>query len=226
MFRAKLYVDLECDCVLSEVTSRWDTTFTVAKEEVIDDEYIRFIVDAGDRVADFEAAFEAADEVTELERVDGTRLVLTKRSCGALPIIRRNHGMLHGWDKVNGNQRVFEVVVFRRKDLRGIIEDLREIGSVELGQLTPYERPDSLISDRQAEVLEAALAAGYFEWPRETDADTLAEEVGISRATLLEHLRKAERALLEDSLSKTGRSDGTTPNERGFLLGAATDGGR
>ncbi|MFB6268782.1 MAG: helix-turn-helix domain-containing protein [Halobacterium sp.] len=225
MFRAKLFVDLDCDCVLSEVTSRWDTTVTVTKEEVIDDEYIRFVVDAGERVAEFQAAFEAAEEVTDLERVDGTRLVLTKRSCGALPVIRANHGMLDGWDKVNGNQRVFEIVVFRRDDLRAIVDELGELGTVELGRLTPYERPDSLLSDRQAEVLEAALAAGYFEWPRETDADELAAELDITRATLLEHLRKAERTLLEDSLSKTARSNGTTPNERGFLLGAATDGG-
>lgn len=77
MLRAKLYVDLDCDCVLSDVTSRWGATFTVTKEEVIDDEYIRFVLDAGDHVSEFRAAFEAAEEVTDVEHVDGTRLLLT-----------------------------------------------------------------------------------------------------------------------------------------------------
>lgn len=224
MLRAKLYVDLDCDCVLSDVTSRWDTTFTVTKEEVIDDEYIRFVLDAGDHASELRAAFEAAEEVTDVEHVDDTRLLLTKRSCGALPVIRRNHGMVHGWDKVNGTKRVFEVVVFRREDLRGIIADLAAVGAVELGRLTAYERPDALVSERQAEVLEAALAAGYYEWPRETSAESLAADLDVTRATLLEHLRKAERALLEDALSRSERSRATTPNERGFLLDAATDG--
>lgn len=225
MFRAKLYVDIDCDCVLSEVTGRWDESFGVTREEVIDDEYITFVVDAGGRLPAFREAFEAAEEVTEVERVDDDRLVLTKRSCGALPVIRDNHGMLHGWDKVNGNQRVFEVVVFRRADLRAIVDELDELGSVSLGQLTPYRRPETPLSDRQAEVLEAALAAGYYDWPRETDAETLAAELGVSHPTLLEHLRKAERRLLAAALS---RGDGrtTTPSERGFLLDAGPEDGR
>lgn len=226
MYRAKIYLTLSCDCVLSQVTDRWNVTFPVTNEEVIDDELIRFVIDAGERLPEMVAAFERSEEIIEMNRTDGSRLVVTKRSCGALPVIRGNHGMLQGWDRVNGDQRVFEVVVFRQEDLRDIVEELRELGSVTLGQLTPYLEPDTLLSERQSEVVTAALRAGYYDWPRETDAETLAATLDISHATFLEHLRKAERQLLTDAITRGGRSHGPAPDEAAFMLGAETDGGR
>lgn len=226
MYRAKIYLTLDCDCALSSVTDRWNVTFPVTSEEVIDDEYIRFVIDAGERLPEMIAAFERSEEITELNRTDGTRLVVTKRSCGALPVIRGNHGMLQGWDRVNGDQRVFEMVVFRREDLRDIVAELGELGSVRLGRLTPYLEPDTLLSERQSEVVTAALRGGYYEWPRETDAETLAADLGITHSTFLEHLRKAERQLLSDAISRGGRSHAPAPDEAAFMLGAETDGGR
>jgi predicted DNA binding protein len=225
MYRAKIYFSLDADCVLSEVTARWNVTFPVTNEEVIDDDIIRFVIDARDRVEELFAAFDRSSEIIDLERADGNRLIVTKRACGALPVIRGNHGMLQGWDRVNGDQRVFEVVVFRREDLRGIVAELDALGTVRLGRLTPYLQPDTLLSERQSEVVTAALAAGYYEWPRETDAETLAEELGITHSTFLEHLRKAERQLLSDAISRGGRSQDPAPDEAAFMLGAETDGG-
>lgn len=225
MYRAKIYLTLNCDCVLSTVTERWNVTFPVTNEEVIDDEVIRFVIDGGDRLPEMVAAFEQSDEIIEMSRTDGTRLVVTKRSCGALPVIRGNHGMLQGWDRVNGDQRVFEVVVFRQEDLRNIVTELQELGTVKLGQLTPYLEPDTLLSERQSEVITAALRAGYYEWPRETDAETLAATLDISHSTFLEHLRKAERQLLTDAITRGGRTQSPAPDEAAFMLGAETDGG-
>jgi PAS domain-containing protein len=53
------------------------------------------------------------------------------------------------------------------------------------------------MTDRQREVLEAAYRAGYFEWPRESSADEVAESLDIAPATLHGHLRKAEDRLVE-----------------------------
>lgn len=225
MYRAKIYFTLDCDCILSEVTDRWNVSFPVTNEEVLDDEVIRFVIDAGVYVTEITEAFARSEEIIEVDRTGGSRLVVTKRSCGALPVIRGNHGMLQGWDRVNGDQRVFEVVVFRQDDLRDIVEGLRDIGSVRLGQLTPYLEPDTLLSERQSEVITAALRAGYFEWPRETDAETLAAELDITHSTFLEHLRKAEKQLLRDAITRGGRSHDPSPDEAAFMLDARTDGG-
>ncbi|MFD1644088.1 helix-turn-helix domain-containing protein [Haloarchaeobius litoreus] len=214
MYRAKLYIDIQTECVLSEVTNRWNTSFTVKHEEVLDDEHIAFVLDAGERVDEFMAAFEASDQVPEVERVDDTHIQLTKRSCGALPIIRKNHGMMQWWDRVSGSQRTFDIVVFRRDDLRNIVSELREIGSVELARLTPYRAPEAMLSDRQAEVVGLAIEEGYYEWPRETDAETLAAALDITHSTFLEHLRKAESRLLRSALDAGGRPGGPPPVER------------
>ena len=52
------------------------------------------------------------------------------------------------------------------------------------------------LTERQREALEAAYRAGYFEWPRDSDAEEVAEALDISSPTLHSHLRKAERSLL------------------------------
>lgn len=55
---------------------------------------------------------------------------------------------------------------------------------------------DDRLTERQREVFETARQQGYYEWPRGTTADALADEIGIAKATVLEHLRKAEAKLL------------------------------
>ncbi|MFC6974373.1 helix-turn-helix domain-containing protein [Halomicroarcula sp. GCM10025709] len=52
------------------------------------------------------------------------------------------------------------------------------------------------ITERQGEVLRHALDVGYFERPRETNATELAEHFGLSRATVSQHLRSAQRKVL------------------------------
>ncbi|WP_082224604.1 bacterio-opsin activator domain-containing protein [Halolamina rubra] len=52
------------------------------------------------------------------------------------------------------------------------------------------------LTDRQHRALATAIAAGYFEWPRETDGDELAESFGVARSTFHQHLRAALRKLL------------------------------
>ena len=52
------------------------------------------------------------------------------------------------------------------------------------------------LTDRQHAVLETAYQAGYFEWPRETAGEELADAFDVAKPTLHEHLRAAERKLL------------------------------
>jgi PAS domain S-box-containing protein len=54
------------------------------------------------------------------------------------------------------------------------------------------------LTDRQRQALEAAYHAGYFEWPRESSAEDVAELLDISRPTLQAHIRKAEQELLTE----------------------------
>ena len=54
----------------------------------------------------------------------------------------------------------------------------------------------SSLTDKQRAALRAAYFAGYFDWPRGSTAEEVAESMGVSSPTLHNHLRKAERKLL------------------------------
>ena len=61
---------------------------------------------------------------------------------------------------------------------------------------TGNHSPSTKLSERQREVFKLAQRRGYYSWPRKTSASELADEINISKTTLLEHLRKAEVKLL------------------------------
>jgi hypothetical protein len=70
------------------------------------------------------------------------------------------------------------------------------ITSSDAGQSTHEKRLDTLTA-AQREAFEHAREVGYYEWPRGTSTRDLADDLGISKTTLLEHLRKAESKLLD-----------------------------
>ena len=55
----------------------------------------------------------------------------------------------------------------------------------------------SFLTERQKEILITAKSKGYYDNPRRISSKTLAQEFGISTSTLLEHLRKVEKKLIE-----------------------------
>jgi predicted DNA binding protein/DNA-binding response OmpR family regulator len=59
------------------------------------------------------------------------------------------------------------------------------------------------LTERQQTALETAFSAGYYEWPRNSTAEEVAESMGISAPTLHEHLRAGERKLLEAFVDET-----------------------
>lgn len=64
--------------------------------------------------------------------------------------------------------------------------------------------PDSLLmslSESQRKTITEAYSSGYFDFPRKTNSKKLAKSLGISKPTLSEHLRKAEKNLLAQILS-------------------------
>nr|WP_303647623.1 bacterio-opsin activator domain-containing protein [Haloarchaeobius sp. HME9146] len=94
--------------------------------------------------------------------------------------------------------------------IRSIIESFEDLYQrVDMRAKREQQRPERRIAelrsaledeltDRQREAIETALYAGYFEWPRQSDAEDIAAALGISSPTFHEHLRTAEQKLLTD----------------------------
>jgi methylated-DNA-[protein]-cysteine S-methyltransferase len=77
-------------------------------------------------------------------------------------------------------------------------------------------------SPRQREVLQRAIASGYYEVPRRANVRTIARSLGIARSTAEEHLRSAESSLVRAvaPLVEVGASEsaGRIPSPRAAEL--------
>ena len=55
-----------------------------------------------------------------------------------------------------------------------------------------------MITSRQEEVLETAVDLGYYSEPRQASLKEIADAMGISSATVGEHLRKVEERVFSE----------------------------
>lgn len=209
MFTATIHFTQHRECILRQLTADADRPLPIEIEEVRNGS-VTFVIRAGEYAERFQRELEAAEQVEHVDRLDADHLLVTKPSCGAYSAIYQNHGTLRRSNTVHGQQREYNVLVFRREDLKDIIDDLEEFGTVTLGKLEQFSATsESPLTQRQQEVAGEALARGYYEWPRKINNEDLAETLDISRATLHEHLRKAERKLLSAALDdELRRADG------------------
>jgi len=212
MFQAEIHLQQHKDCVLTRIAADFETDVQI---EELHDELVTFVITFHGDVREVPDALADSDQVKHVERLGDGNFLVTKASCGAYSAIDQNHGIIRRRNFIGANRRVYTVLFFRREDLRAMIEDFREVGTVTLGKLSQFDDSGVRLTDRQREVIERALEAGYFEWPREVTTEELAAQLDITRATLLEHLRKAESKLLTDALDSAsaagGQPDPTEP---------------
>lgn len=77
--------------------------------------------------------------------------------------------------------------------------------TVVLDRKSPYtpkqERVQTQLTQKQQSILQVAIERGYYEIPRGVSCAELGEEFGLTGATVGEHLRKAERAIMQEFIS-------------------------
>jgi predicted DNA binding protein len=102
----------------------------------------------------------------------------------------------------------FPVTVERGRyifDLTGTRDELDDLQTVldrsplsyELESLVSRTDSESLLTDRQREVLETAVREGYFTVPRECTLAELADTLGIDKSTASTTLRRGQQRLVE-----------------------------
>jgi len=146
-------------------------------------------------------------------RVSGASVVLSLIDTGAnVESMRVDEGQGH-----------VTATVAPEADVRTVAETIQEaFGDVDLVAKREVERDfqstedfrqslENRLTDRQYSVLEAAYAAGYFAWPRESTAKEIADSLDLAPPTLHEHLRGAKIELIEAFFQETGKLD---ENER------------
>jgi len=95
-------------------------------------------------------------------------------------------------------------------DARGIVELLKgRYPDTELVAYRERERPpttkgefiselEDRLTERQLTAIQTAYLGGFYEWNREISGDELANSMGVARSTFHQHLRAAERKLVEE----------------------------
>jgi predicted DNA binding protein len=73
--------------------------------------------------------------------------------------------------------------------------------SYELLSLVGHEENDDLLTDRQREVLAAAVQQGYFEVPRSCTLAEVADGLGIDKSTASTVLRRGQGRLVRQYLT-------------------------
>lgn len=90
--------------------------------------------------------------------------------------------------------------------VRRAIERVPDGVRLELEQLSDYDPElrelSSLLTERQQEILDAAVEVGYYEVPRRATHDDIARSLDLSTTTVGEHLRKIEARLLSELASR------------------------
>lgn len=84
--------------------------------------------------------------------------------------------------------------------LRRVLDGTEELVDTELERTGQYQlesrRLRSVLTDRQREILIAAVEQGYYTVPRQASIREIADDVDLSVATVVEHLQKIEARIL------------------------------
>ena len=84
-----------------------------------------------------------------------------------------------------------------RERLSALVDGLEALGApFEVRRVTRELDSGGLLTDRQRELLEAAVEAGYYATPREVTLTELADRLDVAQSTLSETLHRAESAVV------------------------------
>lgn len=95
-----------------------------------------------------------------------------------------------------------EVTLFGEETaLRQMVANLPDGFDLILERTGEYQQdmddPADRLTDRQIEIVRTAISMGYYDIPRRASQRDLADEIGLSRGTIGEHLRRVEAKIIQ-----------------------------
>jgi predicted DNA binding protein len=175
-----------------------DLLHVVGDEDDLVLDHIRAEVGVRQRVTDGDDRLLVTEGCLKEHADDYVEQYLAAHDCLTLPPLRYENGA-----------KVVRVLALDAENLTSFYRDIttdhavtveskRELSGVRAD--APLPSVDALLptlSKRQREVFRTAYRQGYYELPRETTTEAIAERVGVKRRTAEHHLRRAEKKLID-----------------------------
>jgi PAS domain S-box-containing protein len=151
-------------------------------------------------------------DVSFRERQDGDAFELRSSNAPVLSTVASLGGSVETVRLEDGNMSI-RLQLAPSVNVRRAIETVeREFPDAELlrrvqvsrDRTEPFDvrrRLASALTDRQERALTAAYRAGYFEWPRGANGESVAASLDVAPPTFHQHLRKAEKTVLDAILA-------------------------
>lgn len=192
------------DDVPADVAVHFERTIPLSEGALL-----QYVTVRGMDAAAFRAAAEDVDELPHVRQVrsgEGETLFETIYTGPSIIDALAGHGARVLASHFEGGDHYTTAVLSREEDLRNVIAEVQaafpdaEVAAQRqrVKTRTAGEFRTTVIdrlTDRQRTVVEAALAGGYFERPRESTGEQLADALDISPSTFSQHLRAANRKL-------------------------------
>ena len=96
-------------------------------------------------------------------------------------------------------------VIGDQESLQCFIGGIKKIGTItKTSFIKPIYQGNNLLScltEKQREIIIHANKSGYYKYPRKTNSEKLAKQLNLGRATVVEHMRKAENRIMTQILT-------------------------
>jgi PAS domain S-box-containing protein len=177
-----------------------------------DDEYLMYGTATVDGVDALRALIERRSDWTDVQTFDETGgEVRFEQRLSDPPVtsIVAEHGGNFSEGRIEDGEYTATVQFPPGTDVRRVVDRIRETYldvRITSQRQVVRERPSSQrvlndlagnLTERQRTALEAGYFGGFFEWPRHRNGEEVADSLGIGASTFHQHVRKAERKLLE-----------------------------
>ena len=111
------------------------------------------------------------------------------------------------WDtpSIITKEKMVVSVSGNEENLKKILELFKQVAQVNKISLvkSTYKEQSilSCLTDKQKEIFVAAKKNGYYDYPRKINSKELSKRVGLSKPTVVQHLRKAEDRIVSNILA-------------------------
>lgn len=102
--------------------------------------------------------------------------------------------------------KVTATMIGESENLNKFIESIKSSGGKILNiniTKAAYQKHDILtvLTEKQRDILITAHQNGYYKYPKRINSEKLSEKVNLSKATMVQHLRKAEGRIMDEILA-------------------------